>query len=124
MQTPTADCVEAERPAVELRWSPRPPRRGAVGRGCLALLAGLAMEGGLCAVRAHQRRVWGAEAVIALYALLLCMALLVLLATMTLNLARGVTAFEVRQRRRQGKPLPSPSCTTLVHALRATCCDS
>ena len=94
---------------------------GVFMRGSLALLFGLLLQGVLCAQRASERGVWGAEAVMALYALVLCLALLALLSSLFLNLARGLTAYQVRQRRRQGQPLPSPSVATLLRGLGRAC---
>lgn len=90
-------------------------------RGCLALLAALALQGVLCAQRASELGAWGVEAVMALYALVLCLALLALLFSITLNLARGLTAHQIRQRRRQGQPLPSPSVSTLLRGVSLAC---
>jgi palmitoyltransferase len=94
---------------------------GVFFRGVSALTAALTVQGYVCASRALQRGVWGIEAVLALYALVLVCGLLLLLATVVLNLARGLTAYEVRRRRRQGRPLPAPSCTKLAAGLVRLC---
>ena len=94
---------------------------GVFMRGCLALFAALALQGSACAQLAHTRAVWGMEAVMALYALLLCLALLALLLSLTHNLSRGLTAYEVRRRRRCNQPLPSASMSTLLQGLHRSC---
>ena len=91
-------------------------------RGCVALLAALTVQGALCLQHAISRGVWGVEAVMALYALLLCLALLALLSSLGLNLARGLTAYDVRYRRRRNQPLPTPTLSALMRGLRGACC--
>lgn len=95
---------------------------GVFMRGCVALLAALTVQGTLCLQHAISRGVWGVEAVMALYALLLCLALLALLSSLGLNLARGLTAYDVRYRRRRNQPLPTPTLSALMRGLRGACC--
>ena len=90
-------------------------------RGCTALLFALACQGSLCALQAIQRGRWGAEAVLAAYACLLCFGLLALLGAQALNFSRGLTAHSMRQLRRESKPVPAPSCAKLVKHLRIVC---
>jgi hypothetical protein len=87
---------------------------GVFTRGLLALLGGLLVEGTLFAARALQRRRWGIDAVLAVYATVLCVALLALLCTLALNRARGLTAYEVRWRRRRAEPIPPLSWGSLL----------
>ena len=94
---------------------------GVFMRGCATLMAAVGLQGALCAHRAFERRVWGAEAVIASYAGIIVLGLLALLTSVTFNLARGVTAYQARRRRRSGQPLPTMSWATLVDGLRGVC---
>ena len=94
---------------------------GVFARGCLALTGGVALQGVLCARRARARHVWGAEAVLALYAVVLVAGLLALLTGLAINLSRGVTAYEVRLRRRRSQPVPPMRCGTLATGLWRVC---
>ena len=94
---------------------------GVFGRGCAALMIAVAIQGVLCARRAAERSVWGAEAVLASYACIIVVGLLALLASVALNLSRGMTAYQVRRRRRSGQPLPFMRWTTLVDGMRRVC---
>ena len=94
---------------------------GVFARGCLALTGGVALQGVLCARHARARHVWGAEAVLALYAVVLVAGLLALLTGLAINLSRGVTAYEVRLRRRRSQPVPPMRCGTLATGLWRVC---
>ena len=73
---------------------------------------------------ARERGVWGVEAVLALYAAVIVVGMLALLASLALNLARGITAHDARQRSRRGQPLPPLRCATLASGLTRVCCGA
>ena len=97
---------------------------GVFARGCAALAGGVAVEGVLFAQRASHRRVWGAEAALAWYALLIVIGLLLLLANVAVNLARGATAHQLRRLRRSGGTLPPLRWANLSGGSRKVlCCE-
>ena len=87
-------------------------------RGLMALLGAVGLQGVACYLQASRvRRSWGAESVLALYAACISIGLLVLLASLWVNRARGLTAHQVRVRARLGEPTPRPSVGSMLRVL-------
>jgi hypothetical protein len=95
---------------------------GAFVRGLLCFAGATGVQAALCAQLAWDAQRWGLEAVSAAYAALVCLSCLALLASIGVNLARGLTGHEARRLRRQAKPLPPARCAQLVRRARPLLC--
>ena len=109
---------------------------GAFLRGLLWISCATGLQAGLCLALAAQRcaagwdpSCWGCEVVGALYAAAVSLSAITLLNSIGLNLARGLTAYEARYRRRQhsatgGSTMPPADWRRLAHRLGGLLCPS
>jgi len=101
--------------------------RGLFLRGLLLVLATMLVQTALAVDRALHRGegAWCLELVCASYGVVLCLAVMALLAEQAWLLSRGLTAYEARSMRRRGKELPPwVGCASWMGRCRGLLCGS